>query len=194
MKSWLIPVLIILGVVTVGTVYLSNNYLKNVSSPPTKVNLPQTTTIPSVQATLTLEPATTTINKGDKSTYTVKLVSENTKAVAVETHFTFDPQVIKILSLEPGTLLPEPQELLRVIDTNKGTLAYALGTLKPTLATTDIVFTIHFEALTSSSNLKPPLVFDQTQTTVALTPASTNTPYTADQITLLFKEQPLTIL
>ncbi|MEK7517526.1 MAG: cohesin domain-containing protein [Patescibacteria group bacterium] len=66
---------------------------------------------------------------GEKITYSIPItISTNkNKITAVQLEMSYDPKVLTIISLSPGTFFPKPVTLLEKEDEDNGRISYAIG-------------------------------------------------------------------
>lgn len=77
------------------------------------------------QTQMVLLPSATTVNPGDNFSVVVQIQSGSDLFNVGEVHLDFDPAVVEVVSLTPGTALPVPTE--NAFQNSTGTIDYAAG-------------------------------------------------------------------
>lgn len=190
MKIWLPITLLIVALIIAGGVALIGQKT-SITIP--KLPLSSPVVPETVQAKLSLVPATAQIRPGDKTMLSVNVSSTNSNVIGIETYFQYDPQVLTILSLKPGPVLPNPEILLNSIDETTGTITYALGTRQPSSGN-GVLFTIEVQAKKATPGTKFPLSLNQQKTKLALETANHSKRFSQEQTVVIFEEKPLSVL
>jgi hypothetical protein len=122
----LIIVLLVIGIVVLQvTIYLQKPRDQDATA-----SLPRVTPIAAKSAATTvyIDSSAKNVQVDDDITFTVAMDTQN-NVTGATLHFTFNPSVIEITSIVPGSFLQN--ELGKKIDPT-GAITYSVGTLKPT--------------------------------------------------------------
>lgn len=190
MKQAALIILVTLLVLTGGSVFLSRQLTNKTAAPSGKL---VETQMPEINPELTLLPEVTQVSVGDQVVFTVSITAGTNQVIGTETYLNFKPDVLTNVRLAPGDLFNDPEELLKVIDPVQGKISYALGTLTPK-AGNGQVFKISADLIASPTTTQNVLTFDQQNTKVALMSADGQTRYDEQQIKVIFKEVPISVL
>ena len=180
--------------VTLGVGFLL--LTRNVSFRPEKIPSPVTpspTPLETVQTRLTLSPQQDSVAVGETLVYNVSINTLGKGVLGVETYFNYDPKMLTIISLKPENFLKNPIPLIETIDKKQGKIGYALGGLEAVQGT-GILFKIQTKVIAQPTGVINPLMFDQTNTKVALESVSSDKRYLEEQTVVVFEEKPLSIL
>lgn len=97
---------------------------------------PQTTTVtqesgptptPVAQTELVLSPDVVELAPGVTEEVYVNILTRENQVTAVQLEIAYDPAVLRIVSVKPGTFLPTPITLINNIDRENGRISFALG-------------------------------------------------------------------
>jgi len=197
MKHWTLIAILIIVVVLGGGIYF---FLpKNLGSVPTPnsvnntyQNAPNENGMVSTkaEATVILEPKTALpATVGQQVEYVLSVESDDTNIIGVQNVLHFDAQAISNITIEPASLLPQPEILLENIDTTEGTISYALGTFTPVPANGD-VYTITFILNEPRTNV---LSFDQSKMKLALSDQQNKQAFDEGEVEIRFIAKPLNV-
>ncbi len=192
MKQAALMIFITLVVLVGGTVFLNKQLIKQPSLPTPNNQLEQTLeTI--VKPTLTLMPQNTQVRVGDRVVYSVRIDSVGNQVVGVETYFTYNPDILTNIAVNPSDFFTKADELLNYTDPVQGKISYALGTLTPQSGAGE-VFTITATVVATPDAGESIIAFDQNNTKVALLGPDGNTRFDESQTQVQYKEVPLSVL
>lgn len=87
------------------------------------------TPTPFAQSTLTLTevPTNSTTSAINTKQFTVNIDTHINSVTVAQIEIGYDPGVVTITNIEPGTFFPHPVQLLKNIDMKNGRISYALG-------------------------------------------------------------------
>jgi hypothetical protein len=104
-------------------------------------------------ATLALNPSVSEVEVGDIFSVVVEVQAGTNEVNGAEVHLDFDPTLLAVTDLIPGTTLPVPVGANPLtFDNNTGTVGYSAGLFGTTVAGTFDLLTIEFEALSAGSS------------------------------------------
>lgn len=193
MKLW-IPLIILLVAAAVATSFMVVTKRGIVPAP----SLPIVTQSPTpavqkerVEVELSLVPEFSSLQVGAQGTIQVVIKTGDLGLSGVESSLTYDPQAVSVISVEPGPFLAAPTPLVETIDPAGGSIDYTLASLKYSQGE-GTVFTIQVEALKPTT--ANPLKFNRQATKVGLRSETTDKRYGEDEVTVVFTEQPFSIL
>lgn len=102
-------------------------FLSKVKAP----QMPQSTEAVSPNVFLILDPKEKTEYQG--KTFTVNVLAESEEEMlAVDLFISYDPQVLELEGIKPGSFYSSPMEFSKDIDETQGKVFYAIGSLSPT--------------------------------------------------------------
>ena len=186
MKLWLpVSLLIMTIVVATGVALWVKKPVKDTSFPKARLE--------TVQVKLSLQPEMTPAYAGEEASYVVAVKTDNLNVIGVQAYLQYDPQIISVLSVDPATLLPNPDLLLDNIDASTGTIAYALGTKQPSSGN-GIAFKIRVKINSVPDKTQTPISFDKQKTKVAVETSDHSKRFSQEETAFVFNEEPLTIL
>ncbi len=195
MKLWIpLSLLVAVVVLAAGAVYFTVKYLPQTPSQTNQKPQMVQTTKPNVvvQANVMVEPLKTTVSVGEETEYQVKITAPNSKVVAIQADFNYNPKAIEVLSIIPGPLLPDPDILLEQISPETGKISYAVGTKQP-VAGEGVAFNIRVKPLISTPQTSPLLTIDQQNTKVALHSIDGKKQYSESETKIMIKELSLSV-
>lgn len=192
MKNWTVIAFVVVIVILGGLFIVAGPTSfapKKTATTPSNVLVTQEETLGAVSATLSLIPTYASAQVGQESMYSMQLQS-STQVVGVESHLTFDPSKVEIVSITPGALFSQPEILNNIVDKNVGKIDYALGSFTPVAANGEVAQIVVKPLVPFSGNL---LMFNKSTTKVALFDAVGPRPYGESEITVDFIEQPISV-
>jgi hypothetical protein len=200
MKIWApLTILITIAALAVGSVWLikySPNKFPVASTLPSQQNTnPPTQNLETVQVNLSLKPEFTQVTVGQEFIVAINVSSGNLGVTGVEANFNYDPKSIDIISVEPGTYIQQPVILDKSINPNIGKITYAIAK-QPTTAYAKgagNVFNIKVKALKATQLNNNILVFDRTNTKIALASLEKDYRYSPEETVVIYSEEPLVI-
>ncbi|MEL6591413.1 MAG: cohesin domain-containing protein, partial [Bacteroidota bacterium] len=89
-------------------------------------------------------PVNNVVNPGDNFSVVMQVQTNGQAVAGAEIHLDFDPSLVEVVSLSPGTSLPIP--LQNTSDNTNGTIDYAAGTFGAAVSTDFTLVTINFLA------------------------------------------------
>ena len=192
MKPWLpITLLIIAVIVTVGVAFVvKNSYLPvtSLSSKSPSSGEPTDT----AQLKLSLQPEITAVTVGGETAYDIVVDPGNFRVIGIQGYFDYNPQKLSVISVEPGTLLSQPDTLLNSVDPVAGKIAFALGSRTSSIGGGTIM-KIRIRANRPDPENPYPLTFDQHKTHIAVEAPDRSMRYSEDNTFIVFEEKPLSI-
>lgn len=166
------------------------------ATPPTILNQPLPSPaqriLTSGEVHLSLVPEPSSIKIGQQFDLSVVVEPGTFGVSGVETHFTYNPSVIKILKIEPGTYFKTPDILIENIDARIGSLDYAIASRTRSTGS-GTVFTIRTQAVGITNNLEVAIEFRQNETKVGLSSTTKNERLGEAQTKVIFDQQPFSI-
>ncbi len=183
--------LIIVAILAGFGLLFVNNY-RNKTLIPSKKEIPLLSVKEKVTLDLYLEPEQTTVKVGDNVNFSVRIDTKKLILIATETYLQYDPKIMSVQSVQPGTVLANPNILLNKIDPEVGKISYAIGTFQPS-PSNGLLFTISgkIRALPAKGVLD--MTFDRNAVKIGLQSPTNSKLYAADEIQVLFHETQMTI-
>lgn len=145
-----------------------------------------------VSLDLYLEPEQKTAKVGDDVNFLVKIDTNKLILIATETYLKYDPNIISIDSIQPGTVFTSPNILLNKIDPQLGKISYALGTFQPA-PSNGLLFTISGKILAMPAKGVLDLALDKNATKIGLQSPTNSKLYAPDEIQVQYHESQMTI-
>lgn len=128
---------------------------------PKVIKIPEAST-----AKLSLQPTSLTIQKGKRFDIDVLVDSGFNKIIGVELWLSYDPEILTVSEIAPGSFFSNPQILGKKINSSLGTLTYGIASFEP-MSGKKALATISFEALIPSVEAKETEISLTNKTTVA---------------------------
>lgn len=115
-----------------------------------------------------LEPASTTTYVNDKFEVNIVINAEKSAIVGTDLWLSYDPEVLAVSEVKPGSFFSNPQVLGEKINSPPGTIGYGIGSFEPTPGK-GVVAVISFETLAPAPETNKTQVSFLKRTVVATT-------------------------
>ena len=79
---------------------------------------------------LTLNPENITVKKGVETFVTINIDTNEDSVSAVETKLSYNPKIIEVVDITPGSFFEKPNVLERTIDQKQGSVTFTLGGIR----------------------------------------------------------------
>jgi hypothetical protein len=198
--NYKLPIIILLSIMLISSIGLfvfNKNKINSIKNLPkiTPTTSPIITPVikDQVQIDLYLDPEITSAKVGDEVNFSVRINSNNLLLIAAETYFSYNPKVLTIDAIQPGTIFSSPNILLNKIDSQLGKISYAIGTFQP-IASNGLLFRISGKIKSLPINNTIDLTFDQTNTKIGLESPNNSKLYSADEIINLYHETQMSVI
>jgi len=119
-KTFLIVVLIAI----ILAIFLGFQYSKKPEQTKKDASIKKPAT---AQTTLVLKPNPLFTTSASQSAVNIQINTKKNKVTAVQLELSYDPLLLKNVSIVPGPFLRENIELIKTIDESQGRISYALG-------------------------------------------------------------------
>jgi hypothetical protein len=81
-------------------------------------------------ASMSLSPSQLTVYQNEEVKIRV-LIESKAKIVGADLSLAFEPNILAIKQIKPGSFFSQPQEIKKIIEAKKGTIFYSLGSFSP---------------------------------------------------------------
>lgn len=145
-----------------------------------------------VQVQIQLVPETSVLKLGEETNLAVKIDANGLAVIGLDSEFIYDPNLIKIVKVEPAGFFAKPDVLDNRDDPKTGRLNYSLASLQIG-ASEGTLFYIRVRALLQTKPTQTPLSINRNKIKVVVKDNAKDTLYSENQVQVVFVEQPFSI-